>query len=131
MNNKHFTLGDLRVMLAPLSIARRSAVLFALDTHTSIEDSVLLGWKEALRRNYSEFAKEIVRAQPRHLHLDYVFWEYLDNGVAAPLFALEDSVKSVALGRNFAELQALYDRMVWIDTRAEADDFKRVLSEVM
>lgn len=131
MSNKTFTLGDLRIMLAPLSIARRSAILFALDTHTPIEDSVLLGWKEALRGEYTVFAKDIVRAQPRHLHLDYVFWEYLDNGVAAPLFALEDSIKSVALGRGFAELQALYDRMVWIDTRAEADDFKRVLSEVM
>ncbi|HDR8859226.1 TPA: hypothetical protein QDA74_003724 [Burkholderia territorii] len=131
MNNKPFTLGDLRIMLAPLSIARRNAVLFALDTGTSIEEGVLLGWKEALRGEYSDLAKEIVRAQPRHLHLDYVFWEYLDNGVAAPLFGLEDSVKSVSLGRDFAELQALYDRMVWVDTRAEADDFKRVLSEVM
>ncbi|CAG9229038.1 hypothetical protein [Burkholderia vietnamiensis] len=131
MTYKTFTLGDLRVLLAPLSTARRSAVLFSLDNKLALDDVVMLGWKEALRGEFTEFGKDIVRSQLRHIRLDYVFWEYLDNGVAAPLFGLEDSVKSVSLGRNFAGLQALYDRMVWIDTRAEADDFKLVLSEVM
>jgi hypothetical protein len=51
--------------------------------------------------------------------LDYVFWEYLKSGSAAPLFGLEDSVRKETMGGSFAELRALYDRTVWIDSRAE------------
>lgn len=131
MNNNTFTLGDLRVLLAPLSSARRAAVLWALDTHSTIDDAVLLGWKEALRADYTPFAKDLVRNQLRHLRLDYVFWEYLDNGAAAPLFGLEDSVREVAMGRSFRELQALYDGMIWVDTRAEAESFKHELKLAM
>lgn len=66
---------------------------------------------------------DIVRGQPRHLRLNYVFREYLEGGQAMPLFGLAESVSGVAMGRSFAELQALYDRMVWVDSAAEAQAF--------
>ena len=47
---------------------------------------VLLRWKEWLRLQTAQFARDRIRAQPRHLRLDYIFWEYLENGSAAPLF---------------------------------------------
>lgn len=128
---KTFTLGDLRALLAPLSGARRTAVLYALDTHTTLERAALLEWKEALRSQTTKFAHDLIRIQPRHLRLDYVFWEYLENGSAAPLFCLEDSVSEVTMGRSFADLQALYDRMVWIDTELEAESFRNVLAETL
>ena len=31
------------------------------------------------------------------------------------------------MGRSFADLQALYDRMVWIDSKVEAESFVREL----
>jgi hypothetical protein len=40
-----------------------------------------------------------------------------------PLFGLAESVSGVATGRSFAELQMLYDRMVWVDSAAEAQAF--------
>jgi hypothetical protein len=123
MTYKTFTLGDLRTLLAPLPTTRKQAVLFTLDTHGTLDHTVLLGWKEGLRMPWTDFAREIVRAQPRHLKLDYVFWEYLENGSGAPLFGLEDSVSEVTMGRSFADLQALYDRMVWIDPLVEAQSF--------
>jgi hypothetical protein len=123
MAYKNFTLGDLRTLLAPLSNTRKQAVLYTLDTHGTLDHTMILGWKEALRTPASEFAKDIVRAQPRHLRLDYVFWEYHESGQAAPLFGLEDSVRELAMGRGFDELQALYDRMIWIDSRVEAEHF--------
>ncbi|MFP3609148.1 hypothetical protein SB778_03425 [Paraburkholderia sp. SIMBA_050] len=129
MAYKTFTLGDLRTLLAPLPNTRKQAVLYTLDTHGMLDHTMILGWKEALRMPASDFAKDIIRAQPRHLRLDYVFWEYHENGQAAPLFGLEDSVSEVALGRSFADLQALYDRMIWIDTRVEAESFVRELNE--
>ena len=51
----------------------------------------------------------------------------LGGGSAAPLFGLEDSVREVTMGRSFAELQELYDRMVWIDSRVEAEHFVHTL----
>jgi len=131
MAYKTFTLGDLRALLAPLPNTRKQAVLYTLDTHGTLDHTMILGWKEALRMPASDFAKDIIRAQPRHLRLDYVFWEYHENGQAAPLFGLEDSVSEVTLGRSFADLQALYDRMIWIDTQVEALNFVRDLNMVL
>ncbi|WP_087670982.1 hypothetical protein [Caballeronia humi] len=49
-------------------------------------------------------------------------YEYPENGSAAPLFGLEDSVREVTMGRSFAELQALYDRMIWMDSIVRQND---------
>ena len=125
MSYKVFTLADLRALLAPLSSVRRAAVLYTLDSHGTLEGTVMLSWKEALRDHHTEFTRDIVRLQPRHLRLNYVFWEYLDGGQAVPLFGLAESVSEVAMGRSFAELQVLYDRMVWIDSKVEAESFVR------
>ncbi|CAB3808256.1 hypothetical protein [Pararobbsia alpina] len=119
MAYKHFTLADLRVLLAPLSAVRRQAVLYILDTHGTIDATLILGWKEALRTPTASFARDLILAQPRHLRLDYVFWEYHENGSAAPLFGLENSVSETTMGRSFAELQARYDRMAWVDLKLE------------
>jgi hypothetical protein len=127
MAYKNFTLGDLRTLLAPLSNTRKQAVLYTLDTHGTLDHTIILGWKEALRMPASEFAKDIIRAQPRHLRLDYVFWEYHETGQACPLIGLEDDLKEVTMGRSFADLQALYDNMIWIDSRVEAEHFVRDL----
>jgi len=130
MSYKVFTLADLRALLAPLSTVRRAAVLYTLDARGSLDDTVILEWKEALRMQHTEFTRDIVRGQPRHLRLDYVFWEYLEGGQAAPLFGLADSLSGVSMGRSFTDLQALYDRMVWVDSRAEAESFVRKMGEV-
>ena len=129
MAYKTFRLGDLRTVLAPRPNTRKQAVL---DTHGTLDHTTILGWKEALRMPASKLAKDIIiRAQPRHLRLDYVFWEYHENGQAAPLFGLEDSVSEVTLGRSFADLQALYDRMIWIDMQVEAVSFVRDLNKAL
>ncbi|USU18453.1 hypothetical protein [Paraburkholderia fungorum] len=128
MTCKTFMLGDLRALLAPLSNTRKQAVLFALDTGTSLDDTVMLGWKDGLRKQTTEFGRELIRAQPRHRRLDYVFWEYLEDGSAAPLFGLENSVSEVTMVRSFGDLKALYDRMVWINSKVEAECFVRALN---
>jgi hypothetical protein len=127
MAYKNFTLGDLRAMLAPLSNARKQAILYALDTHGTLDQTINLAWKQALRTQTSEFARDIVIAQPRHLRLDYVFWQYLETGQASPLFGLENDVREVTNGLDFRELQSLYDRMIWIDSKVEAEHFVRTL----
>lgn len=117
MTYKTFTLGDLRALLAPLSNTRKQAVLYTLDTHGTLDHTTILGWKEALRMPVSEFARDIIQAQPRHLRLDYVFWEYLEGGSAAPLFGLEDSVREVTMGRGFADCRR--SMTAWSGSTAE------------
>jgi hypothetical protein len=107
----------------PKQRLRRAAVFYTLDSQGTLEGTVMLSWKEALRDHHTEFTRDIVRCQPRHLRLNYVFREYLEGGQAMPLFGLAESVSGVAMGRSFAELQALYDRMVWVDSAAEAQAF--------
>lgn len=80
--------------------------------------------KESLCDHHTEFTCDIVRSQPRHLRLNYVFWKDLEGGgQAESLLGLAESVNGVALGRTIAELQALYDRLVWVDSAAEAEAF--------
>jgi hypothetical protein len=43
MTDKTFTPGDQRASLAPLSRARRAAVLYTLDTQTTLGHTILLG----------------------------------------------------------------------------------------
>jgi hypothetical protein len=59
MNNKNFFLGDLVAWLAPLSNSRRAAVLYALDTHGKVKNTVLLSWKEALCTPATDFARDL------------------------------------------------------------------------
>jgi hypothetical protein len=80
--------------------------------------------EESLCDHHTEFTCDIVRSQPRHLRLNYVFWEDLEgSGQAESLLGLAESVSGAALGRSIAELQALYDRLVWVDSAAEAEAF--------
>jgi hypothetical protein len=72
MTYKNFTLGDLRALLAPLSSTRMQAVLFALATHSTIEETVLLAGTKGCACRLTQFARDLIRAQPRHLRLDYV-----------------------------------------------------------
>jgi hypothetical protein len=80
MTYKVFTLSDLRTLLAPLSSVRRAVVPYTLDSHGTLDATVMLSWNEALRDHHTEFTRDIVRGHPRHLKLNYVFWEYLDGG---------------------------------------------------
>jgi hypothetical protein len=73
--------------------------------------------------HHTELTLDIVRSQSRHLRLNYVFWEDLEGGQAVSLLGLAESVSGVAMGRSIAELQAFYDRLVWVDSAAEAQAF--------
>lgn len=94
-------------------------------------DTVMLDWKKGLQNPHTAFTRDIVRNQPRHLRLDYVFWEYVENGQAVPLFGLEQTVIEAACGGTFTDLQALYDRVVWVDSAAEAESFVRDIQATM
>lgn len=125
--NTIFTVGDLRRLLAQVPLNRRRAIMFCLDSGMTPNEAVTLTWKKALNMPLSPMSRAIVMGQPRHLRLTYVFWEYLENACAAPLFDLEDTMMK-ACHRDFDTMLDLYSHMVMLDEDAEREDFIRVFA---
>lgn len=129
---ERITIGELRRMLAPLSLTRRKAVMFCLETKAPATRLLTLTWQEVFRMNLTPIAQAIVRSMPRHLSLPNVFWEYVAevDGLASPLFGLEKHLR-VAAGVNLARLQVLYDRLIWVDEDAELKVFQVAMRETL
>jgi hypothetical protein len=123
-----FTVRDLRLALAPLSLVRRKAVLFGIETRLSATTVMMLRWKVAWGIDpLPRLASDILKSQPRHIRMECVFWEQLPSGLVTPLFQLEESL-FLASQLTWDELQARYDQMVWVDTDLEAQAFMRLVS---
>jgi hypothetical protein len=118
--------------LARLSQPRRQACLFALETRTTPDIVAELTWaRVATMHQLPQLATELLRAASatRHIRLNYVFWEWATQKIAAPLLHLQWSVEKAfecpwhALVRKHAD-------MVMIDRRADLSSFLGVAQEV-
>lgn len=118
-----FTSADLCEWLEDVTLIRRRALLFALDMKMTPREVIDLSWPELKKLRLTMLAKELVKVQPRHIRLPYVFWDTLPNGAAAPLFGLGESALEASQGLGFETMQRLYDRMVMIDSQADLDSF--------
>jgi len=115
---------EFRSRLQRVPQERRRAILFALETGMDIRDVVELTWKNLPPMfQFSEFAGGIVRGLVRHFKLPYVFWEIVQNGVAAPLFGLGTDAEEVAQGHGFARFRLMYAKMIFVDQVQEEVDF--------
>jgi hypothetical protein len=121
--NPTFTVADLCDMLEPLSTVRKRAAIFALDTGMFPRDALLLSWQSPKLAQLPPLADAMVRAMPRHLRLNYVFWEYLDTTTAAPIFGFTEELDAHS-GMDFTALLQLYRGMMWVDYEAEGEDFR-------
>jgi hypothetical protein len=127
-----FAVSDLRRCLAPLSLTRRKAVMYCLESRCDPSRIADLRWPNVWGASMTPLARSIVHSMPRHLWHNHVFWEFneLLPGVAVPLFGLGSIVQVVA-NMSFTKLQASYDNMIWIDEEAEAHAFRKSLAEVV
>jgi hypothetical protein len=114
--------------LSCVSLSRRRALLFALEMRMSPKDVIALEWKDVSKLRLTDLAYGIIIHLPRHFKLRYVFWDYLSNGSAAPLFGLAESALEVSQGMGFHVLQELYNNMIMIDQNAELGSFTRALN---
>jgi len=114
-----FTVQDLNGLLARFSLVRRKAVLYCLETGCTAQRIMVLTWRQALIQAQTDLARDIVRSLPRHMKLDYAFWEYLEGGLAVPLFGLEQEVFDQT-GYTLTVLQEVYKGMLWVDPGADA-----------
>lgn len=118
-----FLLSDLYRFLRKLSPMRRRATLFALETKMAPRHVVELGWKDLRKGTMTILAAQIVDAMPRHIRLPYVFWDYLSNGSAGPLFGLSESILECSDGLGFEALLEMYERMILVDADANFEGF--------
>lgn len=116
-----FTSGDLVEWLRETSLARRRALLFALEMDLDPRAIIDLTWKDLAKLELTELAAEIVATLPRHIRLPYLFWDTLPNGAAAPLFGLHETALEVSQGMGMPILRQLYSQMVMLDAFADAD----------
>lgn len=114
---------DIVRWLTRVSPIRGKALLFALEVELSPRLVVDLVWKNLIRLKLTSLALELVRSMPRHIRLDYVFWDYLPNGSVGPLFGLTESARECSDGLGFEGMLDQYKRMAMIDTDADLKDF--------
>lgn len=122
-----FTVTELVEWLSPVPLARRKAILFSLEMRMHPRDVIALEWGKVSELTLTPIAFELVTTSLRHIKLKYVFWDYLSNGSAAPLFGLAETVMEVSQGLGYEALQRLYDRMILIDSNAELEGFMSAL----
>lgn len=120
-----FTAGDLIEGLAYMEPVQRRAVLFGLEQRLPSVDRIsMLGYREALKMPLTDLGLEIVRHQPRHIRLPFLFWEEGPRGVR-PVLGLDNVVRTSFGGMSYADLLGAYQTMAWIDDELETEFFIR------
>lgn len=129
---EQFTSGDLVSWLETTTMARRRALIFALEMNLEPRKVIDLEWRDLQRMRLTLLASELTTMQPRHIRLSYVFWDTLPNGSAAPLFGLHETALEVSQGLGMSVMQKLYDGMTMVDSDADVrafdDDLKSILA---
>lgn len=130
-NNTRITYDELCLWLNRVSVVRRRAILFALETGMSAHQVTALTWKSVRQLELSELARSLVQANPRHLKLQCVFWETV-KGVCTPLFDLESSINEVSEGAGLETLRVLYKNIIPVDREADNEHFlESILTEYL
>lgn len=121
---QRITASELCTWLSETTEVRRRALLFGFETGMNPNDVTSLTWKQLGRmRGVPMYARSLARSNVRHIRLDYVFWEWLPNMAAAPLFGLAETAIEISQGLSFDTLRSLYRTAIPIDTHADLESF--------
>lgn len=112
------TTGEVRQTLQEFSLMRRKALLFAIYNSMTIGEAVSLSWGEALALDLSDAARGVLRAVPRHIFCERVFWE---QGVkhALPLYGLQAEYSALVQDISWAEFAEAARNAIPYDYEAE------------
>lgn len=128
VTRQRITVDELCSWLNEVSLVRRRAVLFGLETRMPIQEIIGLTWKTLRKMHVTlpNYAVTLAAAGPRHFKIDYVFWETLPNNAVAPLFGLGENVLKVSQGMGYEALQRLYRETLPFDQK---DDLERFMTD--
>ena len=77
--------GKIKEKLVKLSLVRRKAFMFMLETGMTAQEVVKLSWTEVKKKTLTETASLVLRSLPRHITSNFVFWEYGSKANAMPI----------------------------------------------
>lgn len=115
------TFDEFERRLSKVSVERRRAILFCLETGLKAEQVVAMTWKQMKDHQLSQYAKKIAYSQPRHIKLPYVFWERCSGVVAIPLVGFSETIMQVSGGRGLTYLRAQYSDLLPISYKSDFD----------
>ena len=124
-----FSMMTLRRGLERLERPYRTAVMFGIETGLPAERVVGLTRQEARAMSLSPYATMILRRQPLHMRLKYVFWTLHDDK-PIPLFGLAREVFDV-FGMEWGELRRACFEIVPIDEDVLALDLGKSLQALL
>lgn len=123
---QRMTLGEFRKILEKFDPVERKLVAFSLAAKISPTEASFLSNKEIKQKaNIHKWSAELVRfvrAMPRHIRCDFVFWRYDRLNRPVALVGFESKFRQVtkAQWRIFA---ALCEDLIPIDADADAKEF--------
>ena len=126
-SEKRILVGDFLEFLSMFSIMKRKAILLALEQNLTLEQVVLLKWKDALRiKKLTQTSREILLSLPRHLFCEFAFWEYGSKAEARPLMTLiADFSKTSKEDLNY--LRQMYGSMIMVNTGTDIVELNKIL----
>lgn len=90
--HKQSDFGKIKEKLSKLSLVRRKAFMFMLETGLTAPEVIKLKWEQVKSKTLTETATTILKSLPRHYKSDFIFWEYGSKANAMPILGfIEDS----------------------------------------
>lgn len=118
-----FTAADLIDGMSFMEPVYRRAVLFGLEQKMSVQEVTNITHARARLHELTPFSEEILKQQPRHIRLNYVFWAELSDGLITPLIDLEATVQASFGLMSWDDLTRAYAGMIWTDEQIDAEHF--------
>jgi hypothetical protein len=113
--------GKIKEKLKKLSLVRRKAFMFMLETGSTPQEVVKLSWTEVKKRTLTETASLVLRSLPRHITSNFVFWEYGSKANAMPILGFIEESKYI--------LEDDWSNYVMYDYAAEMESFELTLEQ--
>lgn len=117
------TTGEIRSILARMSLPRRKATIFAAELEISPREAIELRWGKALKMRLTEKARWVLLGQPRHIKSDLVFWEYSRVGSVFPLLGFTEELDALLGNTSWWDFVSLYRSAVPYDYDADMGAF--------
>ncbi|WP_374335292.1 hypothetical protein [Methyloversatilis sp.] len=122
---ERLTIDELNASLSKLTLERRRAILFCLETSMTLEEVSTLTWKKLYSKRISKYALKIAESQARHFKLPYVFWERV-TVIAMPLVGLAQDMITVSHGKGHIWLRSQYMDLVPISYESDFDEITKL-----
>lgn len=119
--------GDIKSFLSVFTLMQRKAILFALEMNMNLEEVVLLKWKKALSLKLTETARATLLSIPRHLFIDFAFWEYARDTRATPLMTLIADFKANS-AMSWEQIVEIYSTAIMMDEESDMHELELILS---